>query len=67
MYLWRIQKVKKKAQLAVSTVAFVVWVFALGGAFEYLVWYEPFIGSVALVVFTFFAPFIDPDLLSTQA
>jgi hypothetical protein len=53
-------------QLALSTAAFGVWVFALGGAFASLPWYEPFIGSLALVIFTFFAPLISPDVLNTD-
>ena len=63
LYLWRIQQVSKRMQLAVSTAAFGVWVFALGGAFASLSWYEPFVGSVMLVVFTFFVPLISPDVL----
>jgi hypothetical protein len=66
MYPWRVAKVSKGVQLAVSTTAFAVWAFALGGAFETLAWYQLFIGSVALVAFTFFVPFIDPDLFSTN-
>ena len=34
LYLWRVQQVSERMQLAVSTTAFGVWVFALGGAFE---------------------------------
>jgi hypothetical protein len=66
LYLWRIQQVSKRMQLAVSTAAFGVWVFALGGAFASLSWYEPFIGSLALVVFTFFVPLISPDVLGRE-
>jgi len=63
LYLWRVMRVKKRVQLAVSTAAFGVWVFALGGAFASLSWYEPFLGSVMLVIFTFFVPLISPDVL----
>jgi len=66
LYQWRILKIVKVAQLTVSTAAFGVWVFALGGAFATLSWYEPFIGSLVLVIFTFFAPLINPDVLSTD-
>jgi hypothetical protein len=66
LYLWRVQQVSKRAQLAVSTAAFGVWVFALGGAFASLPWYEPFLGSVLLVVFTFFVPLISPDVSSSE-
>ena len=66
LYLWRIQQVSKGMQLAVSTAAFSVWVFALGGAFASLSWYEPFLGSLMLVVFTVFVPLINPDVLSSE-
>jgi|SRR5215208_2066691 len=66
LYQWRVLKIEKVVQLAVSTAAFGVWVFALGGAFASLSWYEPFIGSLALVIFTFFAPLISPDVLSAD-
>ena len=66
LYLWRIQQVSKRIQLAVSTAAFGVWVFALGGVFASLSWYEPFLGSLMLVVFTFFVPLISPDVLSSE-
>jgi hypothetical protein len=66
LYLWRIQHVSKIAQLAVSTAAFGVWVFALGGAFASLSWYKPFLGSMLLVIFTFFVPLISPDVLSSE-
>jgi hypothetical protein len=66
LYQWRVLKIGKVVQLAVSTAAFGVWVFALGGAFASLSWYEPFIGSLMLVIFTFFAPLISPDVLHTE-
>ena len=66
LYQWRVLKIGKAVQLAVSTAAFGVWVFALGGAFATMSWYEPFIGSLTLVIFTFFAPLISPDVLSTD-
>src|SRR5215211_819868 len=66
VYQWRVLKIGKVVQLALSTAAFGVWVFALGGAFASLPWYEPLIGSLALVIFTFFAPLISPDVLNTD-
>jgi hypothetical protein len=66
LYLWRVQQVSKRVQLAVSTAAFSVWVFALGGAFASLPWYEPFLGSMLLVIFTFFVPLLSPDVLSSE-
>jgi hypothetical protein len=66
LYQWRVLKIGKVVQLAVSSAAIGVWVFALGGAFASLSWYEPFIGSLTLVIFTFFAPHINLDVLSTD-
>ena len=39
-------------QMIVSTLAFAVWVFALGGPFEKLEFYSPVYGSLSLVAFT---------------
>ena len=51
--LARVQRVSKKAQLAISTLAFAVWVFSLGGPFQSFSWYNPFYGSVLLPLYTF--------------
>ncbi|HJZ40548.1 MAG TPA: hypothetical protein VJ203_09300 [Bacteroidales bacterium] len=53
LYLWRVLKVRKIMQLAISVIAFVVWVFALGGPFALLTWYNPVYGEILLPVFTF--------------
>lgn len=39
-------------QAAVATVAFVVWVFAIGGPFTGSDWYDSIYGAVAIVLFT---------------
>lgn len=40
-------------QALVSTLAFVVWVYALGGPFpDWLGWYNPMIGSLVLIGFS---------------
>jgi hypothetical protein len=56
LYLQRLQKVGSLVQLAVSTVAFAVWVFALGGPFARYDWYQPWLGSVVLVIVTLAVP-----------
>ncbi len=48
-------------QIVISTVAFVVWVFALGGPFAGLSWYDPVYGSLLLIGFTFIVPIINPN------
>ena len=60
LYLWRIQRVRKPIQLVVSTAAFVVWTFALGGPFVSLSWYKAIYGALLLPMFTFLVPLIDP-------
>ena len=60
LYLWRIQSVRKWIQLLISTAAFLVWAFALGGPFVTLSWYKPVYGAVLLPMFTFIMPLINP-------
>lgn len=40
-------------QILISTIAFPVWAYALGGPFTSLSSYEPFIGSLLLMAVTF--------------
>jgi len=60
LYLMKITKVGDLLQLGISTIAFVVWVFALGGPFATLTWYQPIYGALLLPIFTFFVPMILP-------
>lgn len=53
-YLRVVQKVVSPRQLLISTLAFLVWAFALGGPFAALASYKPIYGAVLLPVFTFF-------------
>lgn len=39
-------------QVLISTIAFVVWVFAIGGPFASLDWYKPVYGGIALILVT---------------
>ena len=61
LYLWRVQKVQKWVQLVVSTIAFAVWVFSLGGPFAMLAWYKAIYGAVLLPLFTFAAGILEPE------
>jgi hypothetical protein len=58
LYLMRITKVSNLLQIGITTVAFAVWVFALGGPFALLSWYQPIYGALLLPIFTFFIPMI---------
>ena len=57
-YVWTLRQTKApgllpaKTQALVSTGSFAVWVFALGGPFEHLGWYERVYGSIALILYT---------------
>jgi hypothetical protein len=58
LWLWRVMRVRRLAQLFVSTLSVVVWFFALGGPFAMLDWYEPALGAVALPLYTLIVPII---------
>jgi hypothetical protein len=53
-YLRSILNVSAGRQLTICCVAFVVWVFALGGPFKDLAWYRPIYGALLLPTYTFF-------------
>jgi hypothetical protein len=61
LYLWRILKVNKVRQLAISTGAYVVWVIAIKTP-PFLAnagWYEPQYAALLLPVYTFAAALIE--------
>jgi hypothetical protein len=62
LYTWRFTAVKglppAYVQIVISTVAFAVWVFALGGPFRFLEWYNPVYGSALLMVYTLVPPLV---------
>ncbi|MGG6242150.1 hypothetical protein ACQ4N7_26330 [Nodosilinea sp. AN01ver1] len=47
-------------QTAISTGAFIVWVFALGEPFSSLSFYRPLYGSLLLIFCTAFVALLDP-------
>ena len=56
IYIWRqtseTGKPMATTQIVISACAFIVWVFALGGPFAGLGFYQPWLGSVVLIVFS---------------
>jgi hypothetical protein len=58
--LFNDKKRPNRSHLAVSTVAFAVWGYALGGPFEYAGIYKSWLGSVLLVVFTVLSGLLEP-------
>lgn len=59
IYLWRVQNVKLKKQLFLSTVAFFLWIFGTGGPFAaYPQQYNSLYAGVLLIVYTFLLPWL---------
>jgi hypothetical protein len=52
-YLNRVENVTARHQLALSTFAFALWVFSLGGPFASFQWYSPIYGAILLPLYTF--------------
>ncbi len=63
-WTWRQTTVPQKppaiTQIIISALAFIVWVFALGGPFAKMGWYSPLYGSLLLIAFTLIVPLINP-------
>lgn len=47
-------------QTSISTVAFIIWVFALGEPFNTLSFYNPVYGSISLILYNLVIPLINP-------
>ena len=60
LYLWKVSKVSSAAQIAVTTVSYIVWVYTLGGPF--VIWdvYYPLIAAVILVLWSVTMPLFVP-------
>ena len=62
LYIWRVTTEPNKppaiAQILISTISFFVWVFALGGPFTHLDWYQPVYGALVLPIFTLAIPIV---------
>lgn len=60
LYLRKGVKIQRRSQIAVSTVAFVVWTVALGEPFLSIPGWDPIYGAILLPLFTFFVPLYTP-------
>lgn len=62
LYLWRVTQEPGTSlpirQLVSSTIAFGVWVFALGGPFSQYTWYASWYGAVLLPIYSVFIPIV---------
>ena len=66
-WLRRVAKVAKWKQVALSTAAFAVWVFALPGPFATFGWYQPALGTIAILGYTFIVPIVGVEALPSEA
>lgn len=61
LFARRILKVKRRRQLALSTAAFVIWAFALGGPFDISFdWWAPWMGGIAVICSALMLMVIEP-------
>jgi hypothetical protein len=52
--------------VAISTAAFVVWVYSIGGPFEHYDLHVPYVGSLLVLAFTFFVPIFYRNIISSS-
>jgi hypothetical protein len=59
LYLRRVLAIESKSQILVTTASFLIWVFSLGGDHVGAIsWYEPYQGSVLLILWTLAVPVV---------
>jgi hypothetical protein len=59
LYLFYITNVKKAGQIVFSSIAFVLWVMVIGGTFTTILGFSAeYLGSILLVIYTLFIPFV---------
>ena len=59
LYLCYVTQVKKPGQILFSSLAFILWVMVIGGTFTTILGFPAeFIGSILLVIYTLFIPFV---------
>lgn len=58
LWLYRVERVHRFSQLVLSSVSVLFWMFAIGGPFRSLSWYDPALGAVALPFYTLLVPIL---------
>ncbi len=58
LYLWRVSGVTNIVQLVVTTLAFILWIYTLGGPFAVWGIYEPKVAAILLTLWSFIIPVI---------
>ena len=62
LYLWKISNVTNKVQLIVTSLAFVLWIYNLGGPFTVWGLYNAKVAAVLLTLWSLVVPvFVRPD------
>jgi hypothetical protein len=62
VYFWKMTEKgqPKLRHILVSSGAFLVWAYALGGVFESMEWHKPWLASVVLALYTLLAGLVPP-------
>jgi hypothetical protein len=64
LWMWRQTSAPGKspavAQITIATGSFIVWVFALGGPFATLSWFQTYMGSLVLIGYTLLTGLLVP-------
>ena len=59
LYLYYVMQVKKAGQIVFSSISFVLWVMVIGGTFTNILGFSAeYLGSILLVIYTLFIPFV---------
>lgn len=58
LYLIFAMKIGKPMQVIISSLSFVVWLFAIGGPFVFFAWYHPWLAGLVLCIYTMLPPMI---------
>ena len=58
LWMYRVMRVKRPSQIFIATLSVPVWLFALGGPFALLDWYQPAFGAIVLPLYTLIIPII---------
>ena len=57
---YELKKPPAVKQTIISTIAFIIWVFALGKPFDSLSFYSPVYSSIVLIIYNLIIPLINP-------
>jgi len=58
LYMYFAMNISKISQVLISSIAFAVWLFAIGGPFVFFPWYEGWMGGALLALYTLVPPIV---------